>query len=185
MTGLGQGPQEAPRCIEARQTRQQHWCSSERQSSGRPGLCFLGSKQKSPSLRNAARPVSPCEALGKFLLWCGTGRKEPPAIAARVDSKAQVCTVLSRSRGARQTPLPASRQLKEPQAFHNARPGQRVSSLLPAIQAATRAGRLRASPRKRATKLGTELQMLCLQRPDPAFWPNSSKISNQPKVTTR
>lgn len=46
------------------------------------------------------------------------------------------------------------------------------SSLLPpAIQAATRAGGLRALSRKRASNQGTELQMLCLQRPGPMFWP--------------
>lgn len=76
---------------ERRQSRRQRWCSSSRQSGGRPGLRFPGSKQKSPSPRNVARPVAPCEAPGKFRLPQGTGRKEPPAIAARVDSQAQVC----------------------------------------------------------------------------------------------
>lgn len=117
------------------------------------------------------RPVSLCEVPGKFLLSCSTGRKEPPAIAAHVDSKAQVCTALSRSWGARQTPLPASCQLKEPKAFHNPCSRQQVRGLLPAMQAVTRAGRLRALPRKTATETGMELQMLCLQRPDPIFWP--------------
>lgn len=90
--------------------------------------------------------------------------------------------VLSRSRGARQTPAPASRQLKEPNAFHNTHPRQPVSSLLPAAQAATGAGSLKALPRKRATELRTERQMLCLQRPDPTFW-TKLKISNQPEAT--
>lgn len=144
-----QEPPQALPCSAAQQPGQQRW-----HSSGWPGLCLLSRKQESPSPRNAAGPVSPCQAPGSSSLlqdrqagascnlwWCqqqGRGLRG----ALRVTG----CTANSSL-----LPAPGA------QSIAQLTPG----SSLPASQAVPRAGRRRALPRNRATEPGRELQMLC------------------------